>query len=64
MHGAEIQMIGWSGSGSARTPTGDWIVKEEFVVFVAAEDLKDALDRLKRVDADFAIIVDPRLFRS
>jgi hypothetical protein len=56
MHGAQIPTIAWAGSGFVETPAGDWTVSEDFTVFVAAEDVTEALDRLRRVDADFAII--------
>jgi hypothetical protein len=56
MHRAQMPTIDWAGSGFVRTPGGEWTIGEEFVVFVAAEDLAEALDRLESVDADFEIV--------
>jgi hypothetical protein len=64
MHGAEIPTIGWGASDFVRTPAGDWTIGDEFTAFVAAEDLRLALDRLRGVDADFAIVADPWLFHD
>jgi hypothetical protein len=53
-----------AGSGFVKTTDGAWTVGEEFTVFVAADDVSQALDRLGHVDADFEIVVYPGPLQS
>jgi hypothetical protein len=58
MHRAQMPTIGWPGAGFIRTSGGDWTIAEEFIVFVAAENIAHALERLDHVEANFDV-VDP-----
>ena len=53
-----------AGAGFVETSEGVWTVGEEFTVFVAAEDILQALDRLGSVDADFEIVAYPEALQS
>jgi hypothetical protein len=64
MHRAEMPTIDRAGSGFVETSEGVWTVGEEFTVFVSAEDILQALDRLGHVDADFEIVAYPATLQS
>jgi hypothetical protein len=59
MHNAEMPTMGPAGDGFVRTSSGGWTVGEEFIVFVIARDVPDALDRVKGVGADIELLGDP-----
>jgi hypothetical protein len=64
MHKAQLPTIDWAGAGFVRTPTGDWTVGKEFTVFVTAENISQALGRLRRVNADFEIVAESEPLQS
>jgi hypothetical protein len=45
MHKAQMPTIDSAATGFLRTPTGDWTVGNEFIVFVTADDTTEALER-------------------
>jgi hypothetical protein len=59
MHKAEMPTMGRIDDGFVRTSSGGWTVGEEFIVFVIARDIPDALYRVSRVGADIELLGDP-----